>query len=969
MDELFRREYLVRLPLPLAQLYSRAHNAKQARARHDYAFYLCEALIKLATMPLAATYLSETSRGASRCAAIDERMPCLRLPSLGHWLGLLRELAKHFGTHADAELHPLGHLWNQLNEKRRDWNGAIALYQRIKNGPDGEPANSKSCSALELFDALVQYRNTVFGHGSSRVESFYEEEMGPLLLPAVTDLLADGVLDLLGPPGSQLIFLTEIRVAGDNQAEIDIRRLVGRESERADPVALSVDDVSQLAPNCVAVLWPGRDLPQRLDPLLAFRETELTEEVLFLNRDRSGKHVEYLSYTTGQTVRDPEMEPAMTRMLTSVPAPQSVAAANENLASEGVEAVATTEVETAPSNGLPRVHDFEILAELGRGGMGVVYLARQLSLGRIVALKTIAAELLDDEIALARFRREMRVLGRCDHPNIVKVFSCGAMPDGQLYYAMEYVPGADLEQVWRELAGKSHETGHGDLSWNQAVRTASTKQLQQATKKLVGGDTRLDFSRQASTSILPTTSTGGDAKIAATDAVEVPAVPTQVTDDYDDEDIDTFQHRIARLMRDAASALEAVHAQGIVHRDVKLANLILTADGSRVVLMDFGLAKGQSMALTTSRSGGLLGTLRYSAPEQLAAANMQVGPAVDIRGLGVTMWELLTTRRLFADAEDERQLASWVLNHDVPALRTVDPRLSPDLEAITEKATERNVESRIQETGKLVEYLDAYLDGKPVVIGKPKALQEFAARFAIPIVIVATLLPNAAAGAFNLVYNRNQIIQNVAPESLSVFWTTQTIINMIAYPIGVYLVGWFTFVAVRPIRLQRQNKPVDAQVQAHARRHSLFVGHYAALTGIALWSLAGITYPIAIHLASGTMLPIAYVHFFVSLMLCGLVAAAYPFFVNTWFIVTMIYPRLAGGSVYSSQDRQAFERLNRLTWRYFMCAAAVPMFTVAILATINSESRMALGVFGLGGLVGFFAITPIFRKLLVRLSN
>ena len=87
--------------------------------------------------------------------------------------------------------------------------------------------------------------------------------------------------------------------------------------------------------------------------------------------------------------------------------------------------------------------------------MGVVYLARQLSLGRLVALKMLPADLAGDEVALARFRREMRLLARCDHPNIVKVLASGTMPDGQLYYAMEYVPGCDLEQVWRELAGSA----------------------------------------------------------------------------------------------------------------------------------------------------------------------------------------------------------------------------------------------------------------------------------------------------------------------------------------------------------------------------------------------------------------------------------------------------------------------------------------------------------------------------------
>jgi len=138
---------------------------------------------------------------------VDRPLAHLTLPSLGHWLALLRESARHFGNRVDAASHPLGHLWEQLSTKRREWDGVLALFRRIKNGPDGQPTNAKSCSALELFDALVQYRNTVFGHGASRVASFYEKEMGSLLLPAVSDLLADGVLDILGPKGSRLVFL------------------------------------------------------------------------------------------------------------------------------------------------------------------------------------------------------------------------------------------------------------------------------------------------------------------------------------------------------------------------------------------------------------------------------------------------------------------------------------------------------------------------------------------------------------------------------------------------------------------------------------------------------------------------------------------------------------------------------------------------------------------------------------------
>src|SRR5437868_5997236 len=95
----FQRDYLVRLPLPLAQLYGRAHNAKDARSRHDNAFYLFEALIKLAAAPLIAAYLHQ---GGARTPALDQLLTQLALPSLGQWTAMLRELARHYGQRPDA---------------------------------------------------------------------------------------------------------------------------------------------------------------------------------------------------------------------------------------------------------------------------------------------------------------------------------------------------------------------------------------------------------------------------------------------------------------------------------------------------------------------------------------------------------------------------------------------------------------------------------------------------------------------------------------------------------------------------------------------------------------------------------------------------------------------------------------------------------------------------------------------------
>jgi WD40 repeat protein len=191
-----------------------------------------------------------------------------------------------------------------------------------------------------------------------------------------------------------------------------------------------------------------------------------------------------------------------------------------------------------------------------------------------------------------------------------------------------------------------------------------------------------------------------------------------------------------------AESLQAVHDQGLIHRDVKPANLMLTPDGSRVVLMDFGLVKSATDSGGLSKGGGFLGTLRYAVPEQLAAATLPVGPTADVRALGGILWELLTRRRLFGDAADEKQLALKVHDEDVPRLRSLDPSLDRDLEAIVARATARSASARLASAGLLAQYLQMYLDGVPLPIRPPgvgELLRHWASRH------VALLLTTAAA--------------------------------------------------------------------------------------------------------------------------------------------------------------------------------------------------------------------------------
>ena len=176
---------------------------------------------------------------------------------------------------------------------------------------------------------------------------------------------------------------------------------------------------------------------------------------------------------------------------------------------------------------------------------------------------------------------------------------------------------------------------------------------------------------------------------------------------------------MVELIRDAARALHTVHEQGVIHRDVSPGNLMLTPDGQRVVLMDFGLAKGGGASQTVSIGAGFMGKLRYAAPEQLASAVLEVGTPADVRGLGATLWELVTRKRLFGEAGDERALATMIHQKDVPRLREVDPGFDRDLEAIVGRATEREIDKRIQTAEELADYLDLYLAGEPLPIRPP----------------------------------------------------------------------------------------------------------------------------------------------------------------------------------------------------------------------------------------------------------
>jgi tetratricopeptide (TPR) repeat protein/predicted Ser/Thr protein kinase len=206
--------------------------------------------------------------------------------------------------------------------------------------------------------------------------------------------------------------------------------------------------------------------------------------------------------------------------------------------------------------------------------------------------------------------------------------------------------------------------------------------------------------------------------------------------------------RLAALVRDAALAVQHAHEKSVIHRDLKPSNLMV--EGSRVFVMDFGLAKQTSVDSSLSVSGAILGTPAYMAPEQARGETARVGPRTDVYALGATLYELLSDRPPFQDTEVYALLKRVVEEDPVP-LRRRAPRADRDLETVVMKCLEKDPERRYASARELAEDLDRYLEGKAILAHPPSAfykIRKFAARRkavlalgAAAVLTVAVLLP------------------------------------------------------------------------------------------------------------------------------------------------------------------------------------------------------------------------------------
>jgi serine/threonine-protein kinase len=474
----------------------------------------------------------------------------------------------------------------------------------------------------------------------------------------------------------------------------------------------------------------ARSLPSATDPLLA----ELIDEVSRQLED--GEPVDLDAFIAAH----PERAEALRLVL-----PALAVLADLGRSASG-DRRSDPEVADSLHSSLGELGDYRIVREVGRGGMGVVYEAMQISLGRRVALKVLPFAGALDSQHLARFRLEAQAAAQLHHTNIVPVFAVGC-ERGVHYYAMQFIEGRTLAALIRELRDEDPPTesiipsplegeggrrpDEGDAACGSAAALvpphpgplpdgeratagepgiAPDAEPQQCSPSPLAGEGGPQ-GRCLSSSPSPRRGEGSPQGRMRGDlprgSAKAPSYSTRTR---------AYFRTVADLGRQAAVALEHAHCYGILHRDVKPANLILD-DRGNLWVTDFGLARiGDDAGLTMT--GDLLGTLRYMSPEQALGHPAVIDQRSDVYSLGATLYELLTLRPA-VPGRDRQEVLRRIANEDPKPPRRINPAIPRELETIVLKALAKEPASRYAAVQELADDLRRFTENRPITARRP----------------------------------------------------------------------------------------------------------------------------------------------------------------------------------------------------------------------------------------------------------
>ncbi|MFN0021655.1 MAG: serine/threonine-protein kinase [Pirellulaceae bacterium] len=562
-----------------------------------------------------------------------------------------------------------------------------------------------------------------------------------------------------------------------------------------------------------------------------------------------------------------------------------------------------------------KIDDFELLSELGKGAFASVFLARQVSMQRLVALKISAEK-----------GSEPQTLAQLDHPHIVRVYDQRIIPERKtrLLY-MQYVPGGTLADVVTCVRRTP-----------SAMRTGG--------QLIIAVDAAMSKSGQAVSEDAPWRR-----------KMSMLAWPLVV----------------CRLGTQLASALDYAHKMGILHRDVKPANVLLTSEGLPK-LADFNISFGSHVVGTTP-AAYFGGSLTYMSPEQLEACSplhkrkpADLDNRADLYSLAVVLWELLHGERPFHDVSleegwnetvDEMILQRREMKIAQSPLSTPPGEVLRRLEMVLRKALASDPKGRYQSGAEMARELTLCLHGRSWELFHDFGFswRGWARRRPLVALLPISVVPNALAAAYNWWFNFTTMIEHGAGDIKDAFWYLQFIVNGVAFPLGVALGCAYAWPAIWSVWKVARGRSVTPDELADARCRSLRLGQVIALIGVSLWLVSGIVFPVAIHLMAGHLTAENYLQFFLSLTACGLIAAAFPYLGTTWLALRVYYPALLSSSSPTDREVRLLESVPSQAGFYLAIAAVVPMLAVLLVIVGGLASRFASGLLIVAGLVGFLA--------------
>lgn len=600
----------------------------------------------------------------------------------------------------------------------------------------------------------------------------------------------------------------------------------------------------------------------------------------------------------------------------------------------GLDAPATSELLDRIEIG-QRIDDFDLLTSLGSGAFARVFLARQRSLQRLVAVKISADH-----------GTEPQTLAQLDHDYIVRVF------DQRLISGIRTESGRRLRLLYMQFLPGG--TLLGVLRWVRATPIA-----ERSGQLLLDA---VDAAMEEKGEIRPTDSSVRD-EIAGLDWPEA----------------------VAWLGRRVAEALDYADGHGVLHRDVKPANILLTAEAVPK-LADFNISFSRNLE-DASPVAYFGGSLSYMSPEQLEACHpghansaADLDTRADIFSLGVVLWELLTGAKPFDDStagpggHGDRTTLEAMLNRrrggvDTAALERVPVDCPAALRRVLLTCLAPDRDQRWASGSILAKQLEMCLDprARDLVDPPPNSWRMRLRPWLLPLVTLAVAIPNIVVSIYNIIHNDTLIISRLSEDAQRTFTLTTATVNALFYPIGIAIILYLCRSVITVPRGLRKGREYDSETLLRARADVLVCGERIASVVFSLWVVAGLTFPISLRLATGEIPTRGMVHFVVSLVVCGAMAVAYPFFLVTFYLVRCIYPMFLRQGDISADDAVLLHRLGRRCTNYLAVAASVPLLAVAGVTFLPPDDIprviVAVRLLSVGGIIAFVVVYIMFRAL------